>query len=645
MKRKASCKEMQMEKKTTGSENATLQRWKERFSKAYTAYQKELENIEVRDAAWRGEVEPIRYTQNEKNAVQTPHVRNIIAEIIESEVDTSIPMPKVTAKRKEDERLAKIIEDMLRDELDRMSFEIINDWAERIVPIQGSCFYLIEWDETQRGHSTVGENKVTRLNPKQVIPQAGIYEMEDLEYIFVLLPQTKEYIRRRYGVTLREDDAEDKPEIRTADGESGTADDLITQYIVYYRRDGDQIGMYSWVLDTELVDDANYQARHTPQYQATTYGLQPPTLPQTGAVGATGYPYQSDMTPGMTPDMGLGMMPGMNTPVIPDYVPDIFPVVMQRNVTSFGHFLGNSDVDLILHQQRTTNRIEARIIEKLLTGGSYTILPSDANVRTDNDIGKTITLDNPAKAQSIRSVDLTDDITQELAYLSQIYEEARQIIGITDSFQGRQDTTATSKVAKEFAAKQTAGRLESKRQMKQFAYSKIFEILFKYKLAYADEPRPIRATDKNGDTEYEEFNRLDFLRQDDAGEYYWNDDFLFSCDTASPLASNREAMWQETRMNLESGAFGDPSSLETLILFWGKMEALHYPLASETKQYLMDEKEKQEQLAAQQQQALGADIQSQIDEAARQAAMRDAGMTDGANTANYSPDTASQGLI
>lgn len=635
-----------MENKEKGSsENATLRMWKERFSKAYTAYQKELENIEVRDAAWRGEVKPIRYTQNEKNAVETPHVRNIIAEIIESEVDTSIPMPKVTAKRKEDERLAKIIEDMLRDELDRMSFEIINDWAERIVPIQGSCFYLIEWDETQRGHSTVGENKVTRLNPKQVIPQAGIYEMEDLEYIFVLLPQTKEYIRRRYGVTLSEDDAEDKPEIRTADGESGTADDLITQYIVYYRKDGNQIGMYSWVLDTELVDDANYQARHTPQYQAATYRLQPPTLPQTGAAVATGYPYQPDMTPGMTPDMGFGMMPGMNTPVIPDYVPDIFPVVMQRNVTSFGHFLGNSDVDLILHQQRTTNRIEARIIEKLLTGGSYTILPSDANVRTDNDIGKTITVDNPAKAQGIRSVDLTDDITQELAYLSQIYEEARQVIGITDSFQGRQDTTATSKVAKEFAAKQTAGRLESKRQMKQFAYSKIFEILFKYKLAYADEPRPIRATDKNGDTEYEEFNRLDFLRQDDAGEYYWNDDFLFSCDTASPLASNREAMWQETRMNLESGAFGDPSSLETLILFWGKLEALHYPLASETKQYLMDEKEKQEQLAAQQQQALGANIQSQIEEAARQAAMRDAGMTDGADTANYSPDTMSQGLI
>ena len=35
-----------------------------------------------------------------------------------------------------------------------------------------------------------------------------------------------------------------------------------------------------------------------------------------------------------------------------------------------------------------------------------------------------------------------------MVYLSQVYEEARQIIGITDSFQGRTDPTATSGKAK-----------------------------------------------------------------------------------------------------------------------------------------------------------------------------------------------------
>lgn len=42
-------------------------------------------------------------------------------------------------------------------------------------------------------------------------------------------------------------------------------------------------------------------------------------------------------------------------------------------------------------------------------------------------------------------------------------------------------------------------------------------------------------------------------------------------------------------MNLQSGAFGDPTQLPTLILFWGKMELLHYPGAGETKKYLEEQ--------------------------------------------------------
>ena len=46
------------------------------------------------------------------------NVRNIVAENIESQVSTDIPQPKVTARRKQDEGLARLIEDMLRNELE-----------------------------------------------------------------------------------------------------------------------------------------------------------------------------------------------------------------------------------------------------------------------------------------------------------------------------------------------------------------------------------------------------------------------------------------------------------------------------------------------------------------------------------------------
>ena len=184
----------------------------------------------------------------------------------------------------------------------------------------------------------------------------------------------------------------------------------------------------------------------------------------------------------------------------------------------------------------------------------------------------------------------------ELTYLSQVYEEARQIIGITDSFQGRRDATATSGKAKEFSAAQAAGRLESKRVMKNAAYAELFEVMFKFWLAYSDEPRPVTYKDSTGETVYEEFNRYDFLETGEDGEWHWNDQFLFSCDTSAPLASNREAMWQETRQNLQTGAFGDPTDIETLILFWAKMEELHYPGAGQTKKHLEEKAQRAEEM-------------------------------------------------
>ena len=212
--------------------------------------------------------------------------------------------------------------------------------------------------------------------------------------------------------------------------------------------------------------------------------------------------------------------------------------------------------------------------------------------------------------------DLQGDIEQDMAYLAQVYEEARQVIGITDSFQGRKDSTATSGTAKEFSAAQAAGRLESKRVMKNAAYAALFEAMFKFKLAYADEPRPVVSHDIEGRAEYRQFNRYDFLEQDETGEWRWIDDFLFSCDTSAPLANNREAMWQETRMNLQTGAFGDPTNLKTLILFWTKMELLHYPGAGDTKTYLEQEYQQQQammqqQMAMQQQQMQQQQMQMQ----------------------------------
>lgn len=626
-----------------------LRLWQERLSVNESAYEDEEARMAQREALYMGShtITPI-VEKDEKD--ETPHVRNICAELIEAQVDSNIPAPKVTARRKEDELKAKLIEDMLRNELDRMPFEKLNDMMERTVPIQGGAAFLLEWDNTQRTHTTVGELTVRVLHPRKIVPQDGVYTgIEDMDYVILKMPQTKEYIKRRYGVDVS-DEGEDEPEIKGDDG--SPSDDMVTQYLAYYRNKNGGIGLFSWVTDYVLIDLEDYQARRLKKC-ATCGAMEPaedlesldaPTLDGTppggqGTMTRNGRkdcPYcggtkwesaeqDSEELPNpvmrsdgstiggmvervtldetMVDAMGLPIPVTVQEPMrVPYYKPDIYPVILQKNVSVYGKFLGDSDIDKIADQQNSTNRLEAKILDKLLKSGSFVTLPPAAHIDNNAKDMKTLRPDSAGDMAMIGVYTLQGDVEQDLVYLSQIYEEARQVIGITDSFQGRADRTATSGKAKEFAAAQSAGRLESKRVMKNAAYAALFEAMFKFKLAYCDEPRPVTAHDDQGNPVYEEFNRWDFLERDEAGEWYWNDQFLFSTDDTAPLANNREAMWQEARMNLQTGAFGDPSQLQTLILFWSQMETLHYPMAAEAKQYL--EQQLQQQQAAQQAQMI-----------------------------------------
>ena len=677
-----------------------LRMWQERFARNQTAYAPQIERMQGREKLYKGDTAIREIVRNDKTTTAS-HVRNLCAELIEAQVDSTIPQPKVTAVRKEDEWLAKNIEDMLRNELNRLPMEELNDQQARTVPIQGGGLYLVEWDNTQRTHSAIGEIVVSGLHPGKVIPQDGVYSgIEDMDYIFVMLPQTKAFVEAQYGVSV-ENETESEPEIK---GDGDTAEDMVTQYIAYYRNDKGGIGKFSWVNDVILEDLEDYQARRIrkcvrcgaaepeetstepmPEGEFSTLPTGNPehdillaqmeldreTKPRSGHgrkvcpyCGGTEFetgdydfeiveapidrsdgtqipgPEWVEQVTGMD-DSGLPVRQAVRVPTkIPYYRPDIYPVILQKNVSLHGSFLGSSDIDQIAGQQNTTNRLATKILDKLLTAGSYMSLPDDATIRRNTNEMKQIILRKPADKEMIGVYDMEANIQQDVAMLDHVYEEAKQIIGVTDSFLGRKDTTATSGTAKQFAAAQSAGRLESKKVMKQKAYAELFEAIFKFKLAYADEPRPIVSNDSHGDREYKNFNRYDFLQQDATGQWYWNTDFLFSCDSAAPLASNRDAMWQENLNLLQIGAFGDPTDMQTLISFWSKMAMLHYPGAEETKadlqkrleqqmqQMQMQQMQMQQMQQMQMQQGAGVppDVLAQVEEMASRDAARAAGI-------------------
>lgn len=631
-----------------------LKMWQDRYTTSKAAWESQYSKFDNREQLYRGKlhINPAAQYDRERPAYL---VRNCIHENIEAEVDTTLPMPKVRAVHPEDEEQAQVIEDMITEVLDKLPFERINDMMERMTYIQGGGFYFLEWDNSIKTHNTVGGLTVQAIHPKQFVPQDGIYELADMDYFFLKLSQTKAYIKKRYGIDLK-DTSEEEPEARAIN--EPTANDLITQYVAYYKNSTGGIGKYSWVRDTVLEDLDDYQSRvfdYCPKCDKTIPAAQqeiPPTkdgkhplgdgteLPQdfdgkveekprqSNGEGKCPYchgklkqkavkdeeilvPFTSTAginVPGERP-MQMTGSDGMPITVmvptkVPYYVPNVFPLVAQKGVSVFGQLLGESDCDLMAPTQNAINRITAKIMDETISGGSYMILPDDADLDTSNDELKVFRINNPADKELFDTISMYPDageMNAQMYFRNQLYEETRQIIGITDSYLGRQDTTATSGKAKEFSAAQASSRFESKRIMKEAAYQEIYELIFKYMLAYADEPRPVKAKDHNGSTIYKTFDRFDFLKQDENGEWYWNTEFDFSVDPNTPLAKDREAMWQETRMNLQTGAYGDPASLDTLILFWRKMEELHYPGAAGTKQTLMEQMEKQQAMIQQQQ--------------------------------------------
>lgn len=606
-----------------------LQLWQERLALAETAIAGERTRMLRREKQYEGD--HTIYAPDGSVAADSlaSHVRNVSFEVIETQVDSTIPAPKVTAVRQEDEELASIIESMLRDVMDRLPSERLNDEGERLSPVQGGYGLLVDWLDSVSGKDWLGDLKVSLVHPYSIVPQAGVTQVSDMDFFFLKTPQTKRQIRKFYGVSVADEDESD-PDARRLGASADTTDELVTMVTVYYRNAKGGIGRLRWVNDTVLEDLEDYQLRRV--HRCTVCGAvgdgkkcaycgsrkfedevmedeeltEDITLRDGTVIPAVsemrdelGQPVAADtllpqMQPGGTAAVIAPQAAFRQEPTrIPYYKPDVFPLVIRKNVSMPGRFWGSSDLDAIFDQQNSLNKICTKLNTKVLSGGSFTTVPTGARFINDRD-GVRVEVDNPADLEKIRTFNTQVDISTDLTMMAQLYEQARQTIGITDSMQGRKDPTATSAVAKEFSAQQAAGRLESKRVMKRAMYQDLFEAIFKWMLAYCDEPRAIRRTDEHGDVQYVTFDRHDFLYRDEAGDWQYNTDFLFSCDGSAPLAADRQALWKETRMNFQEGALGSTQEIATLLRFWEQMEKLHYPMAGDMVKSLKSQMESQQ---------------------------------------------------
>lgn len=569
------------------AEDRKRDKWRGKLETARIAYSSTLAEIAKNQAIYEGTRE-VNGNPNTNIAAKdlAINVRNIVYELIESQVDSSIPMPKVTAIHEGDEELARSIEKALVNKVKMLKLSIINDQMERVVPVQGGDFFMVEWDNSLGFHSNYGDVNVKEINPRQIIPQPGVSNIEEMDYIFVQTAQTKKAVKDKYGVDV-EDAHEEYKDVRGADNESSMDTDIVTVNTVYFRKD-DKIGRFVWCDDYTLEDLDDYQARITRKCKECGYPTEEKECPMCGSK-------KFEETEDKTQEIHIPIMQDMGVdelgqPIqmaaeeiieIDYYKPNVFPLVIRKNVSKLNSLLGFSDVKVIEDQQDLIKKVGSKAAEKTLKGGSIVTLPRGVKLETTDKELKIARLDDPQQKSMIDVLNMQVNINQDMTMMNKAYEDARSTLGITDAFQGKYDPSAVSGTAKQYSINQAAGRLESKRVMKNDAFAKLYEYMFKFWLAYADDPLPITGIGSQGEQQFDILDKSDFVKQDSSGEYYWNDEFMFETDPTSTMMANREAMWQQIDMKLQSGAFGQLGSLETMRLYWSLMEKNHYPNAGD----------------------------------------------------------------
>ena len=575
--------------------NDKIDKWEKKLRAAIPYYEPIIQEIEDNYECYKG-TRDIYNSKGKKSDKQKTSVRKVAFELVEAQVDSYIPQPKVTSIKGNEDR-AQIIEHYLQNELVRLPFAEINDEQSRTTCIAGGSLFLVEWDNSVKTRNTIGKLVVKNLQPSEIVPQPGVYKIEDMDYIFIRLLQTKQYIKDAFGVDVSEEDNNEA-------NDPTHNEDLLTHNFVYYKNEKGQISLFSWVNDVVIQDIDNYFAR---KIEVCSKCGEPKTgLDECENCGSKKFELKTlDNEKVTIPAIDVDPITGNQIQVekeieIPYYIPKTFPIVMRKGTSEAYNLFGTSDVTVIKDQQNDLNIYSTKIREKLLKGGSIVTIPDSIKFKANNEELKIVPVKTPAEAQMITAQALQPNVSNDVNLLALNYEIARQTIGITDSYQGRKDTTAVSGKAKEFAAQQTAGRLESKKTMKDFAFAQLFKVMFQFILAYADEPRYYNYQDETGQLQYRLFDKRSFIDQDDNGKYYYDDEFIFGVDESATLSTNRRAMWEETRLNFSSGAYGNPQDVQTIVMFWQMMDSLHYPGAKQALRFASQRAEQQAKMQMQQ---------------------------------------------
>lgn len=540
------------------------------------------ENISKWRKAYDGTLNALKRDGTESSR-QSRQLRKMAFEIVESMVDNSLPMPKIIPRYKSDLPLVNITENYLKFEADSILPKYANDRSERATYIDGTGWYKVWWDSLDNRHERSGNVRIDFRTVDQVIPQPGVSDYRQLEYIFEICDVSVTRLYDMYNRLIMP---------------SGS-NNMVRVISCYYLNENRVVGLFSWADSSMQVicHEEDWQIRKLRRCKRCN-SINPISKECTNC-GFTKFEYKNAEIEILTEDLMEVYNPyevgETDDPAerehyqakvflkagteIPFYQIRQLPFVPRPAISTLNSLYGVSEVKVVLDMQDAINKVLTKAVEKTLKSGTVVTKPAGMKIGDTDETFKVFGVRSAEEAQQVQAKQILADTSQDIVISGLLYDSGKASSGITDSFQGARDTTASSGKAKQFAAMQSAGRIESLRVMKTAAFAGVYELLLKYLLAFSDESRRFTKILPDGTEQEQVWNKYMFLAKDKNGVIYYRDDFHFDSDPAATLSQNRVQMWQETQDKFVQGAFGNPADPRVLKMFWNVMDSLQYPLA------------------------------------------------------------------
>lgn len=570
----------------TDEENILVNLWHQKYLIAKNEYENSrcnTKNVTKWRNAYMGEFNKLDSKGNETEE-RMKAIRKMVFELVENKVNPRIPAPKMTPRYYSDIEPVNATEALIKLEMNRMLSEDTHDESEHSCLIDSTSWFKVSWDPFDNTHERSGMPIVESCPVDTVFPQPGISNYKKLEYIFERKSITVAQALDLYGrkvVSLQ-------------------SNDLIPIVECYYLNEDRHVGKFVWVEETLVVlaNDLEWGMRR--RRECTDCHRILPIDSICPVCGSTNIKYVGVKEQILTEPLDLVTNPyrtgdsidedtdetmvdeNKQIPAgtkIPFYLIRQLPYVPKRHIKVPKEIYGISEVQIHLESQDLANKLLNKAESKSSKSKTYVTKLKDTRIDDSDDISY-IEVESAQEGQSIQVKQVQADIQQEMIMSDYLYNGTKSTAGVSDTDQGKADPSARSGKAKQIQLMASQQRQAAPQLQRSIAYAGVYELIFKYLLAFCDEERSFVSLLPDGSSREEVWSKYMFLDQDKDGNFYYRDDFAWSIDSASEITEDRASMWQLIDNDFLNGTMGsEVDPYRALKMYWTMKDQAGYPTA------------------------------------------------------------------